>query len=146
MAAVSGVAGRCDWPVTEQPEPRVLQGRSTCRKPFIAVCCSPEQYVLLLTHPFSEELMAIFVFPRTERQYRDLSYCLTLLPLSERGLHKLQDNFDCFADKLQDPAVYSCFQTVLARFRRGGGKPEAKVRMGWGASVQAGEMIAFYTQ
>uniref|UniRef100_A0A672TIN9 Condensin complex subunit 1 n=1 Tax=Strigops habroptila TaxID=2489341 RepID=A0A672TIN9_STRHB len=72
-------------------------------------------------------LMAIFVFPRTERQYRDLSYCLTLLPISERGLHKLQDNFDCFADKLQDPAVYSCFQTVLARFCRAGSKPETKV-------------------
>ncbi|XP_030902731.2 condensin complex subunit 1 isoform X2 [Melopsittacus undulatus] len=62
----------------------------------------------------------------TQRQYQDLSYCLTLLPISERGLQKLQDNFDCFADKLQDPAVYTCFQTVLSRFRRAGSKPEAK--------------------
>ncbi|XP_010144591.1 PREDICTED: condensin complex subunit 1, partial [Buceros rhinoceros silvestris] len=78
------------------------------------------------TESLVEKLCQRFRTARTERQYRDLSYCLTLLPLSERGLHKLQDNFDCFADKLQDPAVYSCFQTVLARFRRGGGKPEAK--------------------
>uniref|UniRef100_A0A8B9VJM3 Condensin complex subunit 1 n=1 Tax=Anas zonorhyncha TaxID=75864 RepID=A0A8B9VJM3_9AVES len=69
------------------------------------------------------------LLPRNERQYRDLSHCLTLLPISERGLHKLQDNFDCFADKLQDPAVYSCFQAVLVRFRRVPSKPENKVRM-----------------
>ncbi|NXX53572.1 CND1 protein, partial [Scopus umbretta] len=73
-----------------------------------------------------EKLCQRFRTARTERQYRDLSHCLTLLPLSERGLHKLQDNFDCFADKLQDPAVYGCFQTVLARFRRAGSKPETK--------------------
>ncbi|NXK71392.1 CND1 protein, partial [Amazona guildingii] len=78
------------------------------------------------TESLVEKLCQRFRTARTERQYRDLSYCLTLLPISERGLQKLQDNFDCFADKLQDPAVYSCFQTVLARFRRAGSKPEAK--------------------
>ncbi|NWT03132.1 CND1 protein, partial [Mionectes macconnelli] len=78
------------------------------------------------TESLVEKLCQRFRTARTERQYRDLSHCLTLLPVSERGLHKLQDNFDCFADKLQDPAVYSCFQTVLARFHRAGGKPEAK--------------------
>ncbi|NXE81666.1 CND1 protein, partial [Cochlearius cochlearius] len=78
------------------------------------------------TESLVEKLCQRFRTARTDRQYRDLSHCLTLLPLSERGLHKLQDNFDCFADKLQDPAVYSCFQTMLARFRRAGGKPETK--------------------
>ncbi|NWV34162.1 CND1 protein, partial [Grantiella picta] len=78
------------------------------------------------TESLVEKLCQRFRTARTERQYRDLSHCLTLLPVSERGLHKLQDNFDCFADKLQDPAVYNCFQTVLARFRRAGIKPETK--------------------
>ncbi|XP_027741015.1 condensin complex subunit 1 isoform X1 [Empidonax traillii] len=78
------------------------------------------------TESLVEKLCQRFRTARTERQYRDLSHCLTLLPVSERGLHKLQDNFDCFADKLQDPAVYSCFQTLLARFHRAGVKPEAK--------------------
>ncbi|PKU37099.1 condensin complex subunit 1 [Limosa lapponica baueri] len=97
-----------------------------------------ESFHIIMRHLFSyitkdkqteslvEKLCQRFRTARTERQYRDLSHCLTLLPLSERGLHKLQDNFDCFADKLQDPAVYSCFQTVLTRFRRAGGKPEIK--------------------
>ncbi|NXN31545.1 CND1 protein, partial [Nycticryphes semicollaris] len=78
------------------------------------------------TESLVEKLCQRFRTARTERQYRDLSHCLTLLPLSERGLHKLQDNFDCFADKLQDPPVYSCFQTVLARFCRANSKPEIK--------------------
>ncbi|NWW69797.1 CND1 protein, partial [Climacteris rufus] len=79
------------------------------------------------TESLVEKLCQRFRTARTERQYRDLSHCLTLLPISERGLHKLQDNLNCFADKLQDPVVYSCFQTVLARFRRAGVKPETKV-------------------
>ncbi|XP_058681359.1 condensin complex subunit 1 [Ammospiza caudacuta] len=78
------------------------------------------------TESLVEKLCQRFRTARTERQYRDLSHCLALLPVSERGLHKLQDNYDCFADKLQDPAVYNSFQTVLARFRRAGVKPEAK--------------------
>ncbi|NWI14057.1 CND1 protein, partial [Crypturellus soui] len=78
------------------------------------------------TESLVEKLCQRFRTVRTERQYRDLSHCLTLLPLTERGLHKLQDNFDCFADKLQDPAVYSCFQAVLLRFRRGVSKTESK--------------------
>ncbi|NXU03493.1 CND1 protein, partial [Buphagus erythrorhynchus] len=78
------------------------------------------------TESLVEKLCQRFRTARTERQYRDLSHCLALLPVSDRGLHKLQDNYDCFADKLQDLAVYNCFQTVLARFRRAGVKPETK--------------------
>lgn len=114
----------CHWPVTGQPESYVLPGSSTWGN-----AASSGWAVLTRTHPFLKELMVVFVFPRTERQYRDLSHCLALLPVSDRGLHKLQDNYDCFADKLQDPAVYNCFQTVLARFRRAGIKPETKVRV-----------------
>ncbi|KAL7988486.1 hypothetical protein Chor_007405 [Crotalus horridus] len=63
---------------------------------------------------------------RTERQHHDLAYCLTLLPLTERGLHKMQDNFNCFADKLQDLAVFNHFLAVLGRVRRAAAKPEMK--------------------
>ncbi|XP_019404499.1 PREDICTED: condensin complex subunit 1 isoform X2 [Crocodylus porosus] len=74
-----------------------------------------------------EKLCQRFRTAKTEHQFRDLSHCLTLLPLSDRGLHKMQENFDCFADKLQDPAVYSCFRATLSRLHRGGTKPETKV-------------------
>ncbi|KAH0628547.1 hypothetical protein JD844_009881 [Phrynosoma platyrhinos] len=38
----------------------------------------------------------------------------------------MQDNFDCFADKLQDSEVHNCFLAVLGRLRRVGTKPEMK--------------------
>ncbi|XP_053154023.1 condensin complex subunit 1 isoform X2 [Hemicordylus capensis] len=77
------------------------------------------------TESLVEKLCQRFRTARTERQHHDLAYCLTLLPVSERGLRKMQDNFDCFADKLQDVAVYNCFLAVLGRIRRVG-KPEMK--------------------
>lgn len=63
---------------------------------------------------------------RTERQYRDLSYCVSQLPLTERGLHKMLDNFECFGDKLLDESVFSAFMSVVGKLRRGA-KPEGKV-------------------
>ncbi|XP_061493362.1 condensin complex subunit 1 isoform X2 [Rhineura floridana] len=78
------------------------------------------------TESLVEKLCQRFRTARTERQHHDLAYCLTLLPLTERGLRKMQDNFDCFADKLQDTAVYNCFLAVLSRLRRVGTKPEMK--------------------
>ncbi|XP_062984497.1 condensin complex subunit 1 [Elgaria multicarinata webbii] len=78
------------------------------------------------TESLVEKLCQRFRAARTERQHHDLAYCLTLLPLTERGLCKMQDNFDCFADKLQDTAVYNCFLATLSRIRRAGTKPELK--------------------
>ncbi|XP_039194642.1 condensin complex subunit 1 [Crotalus tigris] len=78
------------------------------------------------TESLVEKLCQRFRTARTERQHHDLAYCLTLLPLTERGLHKMQDNFDCFADKLQDLAVYNHFLAVLGRVRRAAAKPEMK--------------------
>lgn len=63
---------------------------------------------------------------RTERQHRDLSYCVSQLPLTERGLHKMLDNFECFGDKLSDECIFSAFLTAVSKLRRGA-KPESKV-------------------
>lgn len=63
---------------------------------------------------------------RTERQYRDLAYCVSQLPLTERGLHKMLDHFDCFGDKLLDESVFGSFLLVVGKLRRGA-KPEGKV-------------------
>nr|XP_042711021.1 condensin complex subunit 1-like [Chrysemys picta bellii] len=38
----------------------------------------------------------------------------------------MQDNFDCFADKLHDLAVYNCFLAALGRLRRSVTRPETK--------------------
>nr|KAG5706434.1 hypothetical protein BaRGS_032827 [Batillaria attramentaria] len=64
---------------------------------------------------------------RNERQWRDLSFCLSLLSYNEKSLRKLQENFTCFADKLVDETVYACFTSIISKSRGGFAKPEAKV-------------------
>ncbi|XP_055465377.1 condensin complex subunit 1 [Psammomys obesus] len=77
------------------------------------------------TESLVEKLCQRFRTARTERQYRDLSYCVSQLPLTERGLHKMLDNFHCFGDKLLDETVFSAFLSVVGKLRRGA-KPEGK--------------------
>ena len=61
-----------------------------------------------------------------DRQWRDLSYCLSMLSYSEKSIAKLHENFMCFADKLAEDEVYSCFCTIVNK-SRSFAKPEAKV-------------------
>ncbi|XP_051011344.1 condensin complex subunit 1 [Acomys russatus] len=77
------------------------------------------------TESLVEKLCQRFRTARTERQYRDLAFCVSQLPLTERGLHKMLDNFDCFGDKLLDESVFSAFLSVVGKLRRGA-KPEGK--------------------
>ncbi|XP_031239304.1 condensin complex subunit 1 isoform X2 [Mastomys coucha] len=77
------------------------------------------------TESLVEKLCQRFRTARTERQYRDLAYCMSQLPLTERGLHKMLDNFECFGDKLVDESVFSVFLSIVGKLRRGA-KPEGK--------------------
>ncbi|XP_075408284.1 condensin complex subunit 1-like isoform X2 [Tenrec ecaudatus] len=77
------------------------------------------------TESLVEKLCQRFRTARTERQYRDLAYSVSQLPLTERGLRKMLDNFDCFGDKLSDPAIFSAFLLIVGKLRRGA-KPEGK--------------------
>ncbi|XP_021046106.1 condensin complex subunit 1 [Mus pahari] len=77
------------------------------------------------TESLVEKLCQRFRTARTERQYRDLAYCMSQLPLTERGLHKMLDNFECFGDKLLDESVFSAFLSIVGKLRRGA-KPEGK--------------------
>lgn len=53
---------------------------------------------------------------------------MSQLPLTERGLRKMLDNFDCFGDKLSDESIFGDFLSVVGKLRRGA-KPEGKVSM-----------------
>ncbi|XP_006891347.1 PREDICTED: condensin complex subunit 1 [Elephantulus edwardii] len=77
------------------------------------------------TESLVEKLCQRFRTARTERQYRDLAYCVSQLPLTERGLRKMLDNFDCFGDKLSDSSIFNAFLLVVGKLRRGV-KPEGK--------------------
>ncbi|XP_041124079.1 condensin complex subunit 1 isoform X2 [Polyodon spathula] len=78
------------------------------------------------TESLVEKLCQRFRTARTERQWRDLAYCLSLLSFGERGLRKMQENFECFGDKLGEEAVYQSFIATMGKMRRGA-KPEIKV-------------------
>ncbi|XP_069346603.1 condensin complex subunit 1 [Eulemur rufifrons] len=77
------------------------------------------------TESLVEKLCQRFRTARTERQLRDLAYCVSQLPLTERGLRKMLDNFDCFGDKLSDESIFSTFLLAVGKLRRGA-KPEGK--------------------
>ncbi|XP_053777864.1 condensin complex subunit 1 isoform X2 [Desmodus rotundus] len=77
------------------------------------------------TESLVEKLCQRFRTARTERQYRDLAYCMSQLPLTERGLRKMLDNFECFGDKLSDESIFDAFLLVVGKLRRGA-KPEGK--------------------
>ncbi|KAK3602734.1 hypothetical protein CHS0354_017179 [Potamilus streckersoni] len=64
-----------------------------------------------------EKLCHRYRATKVDRQWRDLSYCLSMLSYSEKCLRKLQENFACFGDKLADEEVYSCFCTIINKSR-----------------------------
>lgn len=65
---------------------------------------------------------------RTERQWRDLAFCLSMLSYNERGIRKLQENFTCFHDKLAEEDVYQSFLTIVGKSKKFA-KPEVKVNL-----------------
>uniref|UniRef100_A0A8C5N0N7 Condensin complex subunit 1 n=1 Tax=Leptobrachium leishanense TaxID=445787 RepID=A0A8C5N0N7_9ANUR len=77
------------------------------------------------TESLVEKMCHRFRTARTERQWRDLAHCLSLLPFTEKGLRKMQDCFDCYGDKLSDDGVYNSFMNTVGKMRRGA-KPELK--------------------
>lgn len=72
-----------------------------------------------------EKLCHRYRATRVDRQWRDLSYCLSMLSYSEKSIAKLHENFMCFADKLADDEVYNCFCTIINK-SRSFARPEAK--------------------
>ena len=83
------------------------------------------QSILLFTLVFRYH----FLFPhRTERQWRDLAFCLSMLSYNERGIRKLQENFTCFHDKLAEEDVYQSFLTIVGKSKKFA-KPEVKVNL-----------------
>lgn len=50
------------------------------------------------------------------RQWRDIAYCLSLLPFkSERSVKKLIDGLTFYRDKLHEETVFKLFTEILAK-------------------------------
>ncbi|XP_065194710.1 condensin complex subunit 1-like [Sycon ciliatum] len=65
-----------------------------------------------------EKLCHRFRSMTVERQYRDLSFCLSLLSYSEKGIRRLMENFGCFQNKLASSEVFSDFMSIINKTRK----------------------------
>jgi len=65
-----------------------------------------------------EKLCHRFRATRTQRQWRDIAFCLSLLQYSDRGLKKLNENFGCWSDKLHEDFVYESICVIFAGVKK----------------------------
>ena len=64
-----------------------------------------------------EKLCLRFRVTKTERQWRDLAFCLSIFTYSDKAVKKLIENFECFSDKLHEDTVYEAFNTIMTMVR-----------------------------
>ncbi|KAJ3569809.1 hypothetical protein NP233_g4807 [Leucocoprinus birnbaumii] len=77
-----------------------------------------------------EKLCQRFRLSEDPRQWRDIAYCLSLLPFkSERSVKKLIDGLQFYRDKLHEPEVYARFEEILvkARSNKSKDKPDTEL-------------------
>ena len=55
----------------------------------------------------------LVIFLSDERSWRDLSFCLSLMPFNETMLRALQFNLNSFAGKLHIDEVYTAITDIL---------------------------------
>jgi len=65
-----------------------------------------------------EKLCHRFRTTKTDRQYRDLSYCLSVLPYNEKVFKKLQENISCYRTVLCDDDVYANFTNIITNSKK----------------------------
>lgn len=78
-----------------------------------------------------EKLCQRFRLATDERQWRDIAFCLSLLPFkSERSMKKLIEGLPFYQDKLHEETVFKRFSEILAKARanKGAGKPETELK------------------
>lgn len=73
-----------------------------------------------------EKLCGRFRNTNTERQWRDIAYCLSLLNHSEKTMRKLIDHLPNYRDKVQYDEIYDCFKTIISNANKQISKPELK--------------------
>lgn len=96
-----------------------------------------EKYRIIMKHIMSliqkdrqveslvEKLCLRFRITNSERQWRDIAYCLSLLTYTERTIKKLTDHIPNYRDKVQYDEVYDCFKTIISNTNKLA-KPEMK--------------------
>lgn len=73
-----------------------------------------------------EKLCLRFRTTSSERQWRDIAFCLSLLSYSEKTIKKLGDHISHYKDKIQIDEIYECFKTIISNTNKLA-KPEMRV-------------------
>jgi condensin complex subunit 1 len=77
-----------------------------------------------------EKLCQRFHLTDDPRQWRDIAFCLSLLPFkSERSVKKLTEGLQFYRDKLHEHTVFEKFQEILAKARanKSANKPDVEL-------------------
>lgn len=84
-----------------------------------------------------EKLCQRFRLTSAVRQWRDIAYCLSLLPYkSERSVKKLIEGLPFYQDKLYDEVVHRRFVEIIAKARSAGGAKAAGAGVGGGSEAE----------
>lgn len=75
---------------------------------------------------FVDKLCRRFKVTSTERQWRGIAFCLSLLRHTEKTLKKLIDYIPQFKDKIQSDVVMDCFKTIISNANKQINKVELK--------------------
>lgn len=87
-----------------------------------------------------EKLAGRFAVSDSVPYWHNIAFCLTQLPLSDRGLRKLSDGFAGYKHALvSDGEVQAAFAAVLAKAKKSSGKTDLKVGAGLGVWPGCGE-------
>ena len=77
-----------------------------------------------------QKLCERFQLTSDERQWRDIAFCLSLLPFkSEKSVKKLVEGLPHYRDKLHEETVFKRFEEILtkARQNKSKDKPDAEL-------------------
>merc|ERR1711997_1221889 len=66
-----------------------------------------------------EKLCLRFRVTKTERQWRDLAFCLSMFNYNDKAIKKLNDNFASYSDKLHEDYVYEALNTIITQAKKG---------------------------
>lgn len=65
-----------------------------------------------------EKLCHRFHATTTQRQWRDIGFCLSIFNFNDKAAKKLVDNFSCFADKLHEDVLYEAVLSILTQCKK----------------------------
>lgn len=70
------------------------------------------------TESLVEKIILRLGASRTERQSRDLMFCLSLLSFNERSLRRILENWNCISDKIHEETIADALQGILSNAKK----------------------------